>query len=403
VLTETKSLTFERTVPAAPKEVFRAFTAPSALRDWLCNSVDVDARKGGRVYFWWDSGYYTAGVFTSFEKDRGLAFTWRGPDEPEASQVSVEIGAHDNGSNVTVTHSGVGSGAEWAGAADKIKSIWESGLENLEAVLETGIDLRFVRRPMFGLSDADVLDDEIAARLGVPVKEGLALGGLVEGMGAEKAGLQKGDVVVRLAGRGIINFPSFTAALQEHQAGDRVEVVFYRGAEKQTRDMELSKRPTPDIPETPEGVAKAARAMYEQMNTELEKAFEGATEAEADYRPAPGEWSAKEILGHLLAIERDTQVWITTMLEDFDLLQAFHTNETPRIMCLVSAYPTVPVLFEELRRNEAITLAMVEALPAEVAGRKHLFRQVAQWLTGFDTHTKEHIGQIRKLLEAARG
>jgi len=402
VLTQTRSLTFERTLPAAPKEVFRAFTAASALRDWLSNTADIDPRKGGRIYLWWDTGYYSAGVITAISRDESLSFTWRGPNDPESGEVSVAIAPHDTGAKVTVTHSGMGSGVEWAEAVDKIKSIWEDGLENLESVLQTGVDLRFARRPMFGLSAADVLNDEIAARLGVPVKEGLVLTGLADGMAAVKAGFQKDDVLVEFGGAEIPNFQALGVALQAHRAGDKVPAVFYRGSEKHTLTMELGKRPETDIPETPEAVAKAARALYEQYDAEIAALFEGVSEAEADYRPGSGEWSAKEVLGHLLAIERDTQVWITTMLEDIDVLQVFHTNENARIKALADCYATVPVLLDELRRNEGITVAMIEAVPPDIASRKHLFRQIAQWLTGFDTHTKEHIAEMTKLIEAAR-
>src|SRR4051794_40519699 len=116
----------------------------------------------------------------------------------------------------------MGSGVEWAEAVDKIKSIWEDGLENLESVLQTGVDLRFARRPMFGLSAADVLNDEIAARLGVPVKEGLVLTGLADGMAAVKAGFQKDDVLVEFGGAEIPNFQALGVALQAHRAGDKV-------------------------------------------------------------------------------------------------------------------------------------------------------------------------------------
>ena len=45
---------------------------------------------------------------------------------------------------------------------------------------------------------------------------------------------------------------------------------------------------------------------------------------------------------------------------------------------------------------------MIEAVPPEIASRKHLFRQIAQWLTGFNTHTDEHIAEMTRLIEGAR-
>src|SRR5215217_7184506 len=63
VLTYEGTLTATRTVDAKSSEVFRAFTNTGALRDWLCNSAQVDLRKGGRIYLWWNEGYHAAGTF----------------------------------------------------------------------------------------------------------------------------------------------------------------------------------------------------------------------------------------------------------------------------------------------------------------------------------------------------
>src|SRR4051794_17824013 len=186
MLTQEETLTFERTVQAEPAEVYRAFIKPSILRDWLCNVADVEPRPGGRAYFWWNDGYFSSGTYTELNKDENLAFTWRGPEDPTSSRVRVTIEPSGEGSGtsiVHITHEGIGSGVEWAGAADKMRKGWEDALENLQSVLETGIDLRFARRPMFGLNGGDALNPEAAARLGVPVKEGIWLGGLVEGLG----------------------------------------------------------------------------------------------------------------------------------------------------------------------------------------------------------------------------
>jgi len=68
-------------------------------------------------------------------------------------------------------------------------------------------------------------------------------------MGAQHAGLQKNDVLVGMAGKPITNdFNSLPNAIEGKKGGDVIEVVFYRGAEKMTVNMELSKRPMPDVP-----------------------------------------------------------------------------------------------------------------------------------------------------------
>src|SRR5262249_24527549 len=134
------------------------------------------------------------GTISDLTKDEKLTFTWRGPGDHDPSEVHLSLASKDGGTLVEIEHTGISSEQ----AAEAMRRAWEAGLENLQSVVETGKDLRFIRRPMFGLSGGDVLNAETAARLGVPVKEGIWLDGLVEGMGAQKAGIQKDDVVVSL-------------------------------------------------------------------------------------------------------------------------------------------------------------------------------------------------------------
>src|ERR1044072_6714181 len=217
MLTQVEALTFERTISADAAEVFRTFTQAHALRDWLCNTAEVDPRKDGPIFLHWNDGYYTAGTFTEYTKGQSVAFTWRGPEDPEASEVHATFEAKDGGTAVTVKHVGVSLENR-----DRITRIWEEGLENLQSIVETGIDLRFARRPMFGLSGAGLLDAEMAERLGVPVTEGMHQTRLVEEMGAAKAGIQKDDVVVSIDGVPANTFGSIALALQPHKAGDKV-------------------------------------------------------------------------------------------------------------------------------------------------------------------------------------
>jgi Zn-dependent M28 family amino/carboxypeptidase len=59
--------------------------------------------------------------------------------------------------------------------------------------------------------------------------KGLLLGGVVGGGPAEQAGLQKGDVIVEIAGQAITNIYDYTYALDLLKIGQPVKVVYMRG------------------------------------------------------------------------------------------------------------------------------------------------------------------------------
>ena len=62
--------------------------------------------------------------------------------------------------------------------------------------------------------------------------KGLLLGGVVGGGPAEKAGLQKGDVIIEIAGQTIANIYDYTYALELLKIDQSVKVVYMRGSEK---------------------------------------------------------------------------------------------------------------------------------------------------------------------------
>jgi membrane-associated protease RseP (regulator of RpoE activity) len=255
---------------------------------------------------------------------------------------------------------------------------------------------------MLGIVGGDELDTKIAAELGVPVGEGIRLDGLVEGMGAQAAGLQKDDVIVHLGGQPITGWQTLLATLGTHQAGDKVQVSFYRGPNQHTVTLELSRRPMPDVPPTAKALAETIRGTDDELDTELARLFEGVTEAEASHEPAPGEWSAKQIIAHLIAAKRDTQVQIAALITG-DELNAFTSNETIRVKGLASAFPTVPDLLAELKRAETETVAMLAALPEEFVARKSSYvRLGTELLSDGGLHTRGHCEQIRAAIEAAR-
>jgi S1-C subfamily serine protease len=68
--------------------------------------------------------------------------------------------------------------------------------------------------------------------------KGLLLSGVVGGGPAEQAGLQKGDVIVEIAGQTIANIYDYTYALDVLKIGQPVKVVYLRGSER--RDTTLT-------------------------------------------------------------------------------------------------------------------------------------------------------------------
>jgi uncharacterized protein YndB with AHSA1/START domain len=407
MVTPAASLTFTRTVKAPPTEIFRLFASPAGMLVWLCHAAEVDPCPSGRLYLWWHQGYYTAGVFTAVRPPQQLAFTWQGPGDPAATRVSVDLvpsGSSERtnlaSTDVTLMHSGLGMDSAWAGAAANIRHGWEAALENLQAVVETGVDLRLAHEPEFGLGEADSVGALRAAALGVPVTEGLWIGGVLEGLAAHAAGLRRDDVLVELDGRPITTWPSLNPVLAAHRPGDRIEAVFYRGAAQQRVRVELARRPSPppEPPASAQAMAEAARAAHAALDMEVDAVFAGVGDAAADVRPAPEAWTAKQVVAHLIATERDLQSWITALIEEGSLLPAFHANEWTRLSALVATYPTLTELLAELKRSQAATVTMLATLPPAVASRKYLLYALALWLPGFPEHVREHLVELRQLL-----
>ena len=253
---------FKRFINAPASEVYRAFTTGIALRNWLCEDARLDACKGGRIYLWWRSGYYTHGEFVTLSPGKKIGFTWHGRGEPESTLVQVLLSEKNGTTSLRLVHGGIGTGKAWTNVVKEFQTGWELLLENLQSVLETGIDLRFARRPMLGITGAETLTPEMAHKLGVPVTAGLRLDSVIDNMAAANAGLQGNDVVVSIGGIRLTDDAHFLHVLQRHRAGDRVKLVFYRGDKRKTAMVELSPRPLPEIPPTLQELAEVVRYNY---------------------------------------------------------------------------------------------------------------------------------------------
>jgi uncharacterized protein YndB with AHSA1/START domain len=396
-------LKFKHTLKAPAAAVYRAFSSSTALREWFCDAAQADPRPGGRLYMWWVSGYYTSGEFIALTPNKKLTFTWHGKGEPAPTRVTVSLAAKRDSTVLTVTQDRLGPAKIWAPIAAQYARGWEAALQNLQSVLEAGPDLRIVRRPMLGISGGDDLTPETAAKLGVPVKAGLQLDSLVDGMGAQAAGLQKDDVIVKLGGKKITGYVSLGAALQGHRAGDVVPVAFYRGAEKKTIQLTLSARPVPEMPASPVEVADKVRELYAETDAELAQVFADMSETAVTRRPTSNDWSALEILAHIILAERDQIEFVSELLLGNERWYDGYGGNVPApIQALLAVYPTVAELLAQLKRTEAEVVALIAALPPDFVERKGSHWRLSMTLPFITLHIHEHLGQIKAALETAQ-
>jgi len=389
---------------AAPiPEVYSAFTNASGLSEWLCSVAQIDAVKGGRVYLWWENGYYSSGEYVDLIPGDRVVFSWHGKGEPGTSRVKVTFKPHEDGSLVTVNHQELGTDKSWKQARKAIKRGWLLGLENLKSVLETGEDLRFSKRPMLGFTSMQELSKDEAKQAGLPGRAGLLVLGVMDGMCAEQAGMQAGDLLVRIAGQKVARMVELNTILNQHRAGNVVKLIFYRNGKKMTGKGALSLRPMPAIPEDAEALAQLMSKLYDQLNADLDSVLAELSEDQIDLRITPSSWSIRETLGHLIASEREMHGWISRLIEGQEADYTLRSNQPVRVRATISAFPNLASLVAELKRNQAETVAMVADLPVEFTRRRRNYWRLAiELLQTPPLHYQEHLVLIRTVVEKAR-
>jgi uncharacterized protein YndB with AHSA1/START domain len=397
-----QTVVVEKWVKAPIGQVYQAFTNATVLREWLCDLATVSPRPKGRIYLFWNGDFYSSGDYVEVKPQELVSFTWRTRSDDRATLIEVTFTQNDDAVLVRLAHT-IPVNKAWQDKAEGFKQEWEVSLENLRSVLEEGIDLRIANRPLLGIGLSDFSAD-IAARMGVPVTQGIRLDSIVEGLGADKAGLCKDDVIYQFNGKIMSeSYSGLVAAMQGKKAGDMVEVVYYRGPEKKTVQMTLSGRPRPLVPSTPQELVNAARPLYEKAINDLAACFEGFADDEAGARPAPQEWSAKHVLAHLLQGERFNHFAMVDTITYFERWQDdWGGNLDQQVCATVAAFPTVEILFDQWKRLTEETFALVLGLPPEFVAHKHSYISLGQNLLAGTSHTYSHFDQVKNALQASR-
>jgi uncharacterized protein YndB with AHSA1/START domain len=387
-------------IKASAKDVYRAFTNQVAVENWLCNNALVDAVQKTKLYFWWDNGYYTCGEFLKTIPNKEIIFSWRGRNDPGKTRVRVTLKQSGPDTVLTLEHRGIKPTPKWQNAQQEIKQGWETALENLVSILETGKDLRYINKPLLGINLQDY-SPEIAAKLGVPLNEGVRLEGVMDGFGAKESGLQKDDVLVELNGKPITGYHGLTGILAKEKPGEIIEVGYYRGKEKKTTSVKLSPRPVPNVVFSLPEMVQIVESMYAEGDQFLADTVGSVTESEAVFKPHPTEWNIREVVAHLIHNEQDWHLAIHKLLADEPFF--YPPNVQARIEATVAVYPTIPELMNVFKMAEAETLALLRRLPDEFVSQKDKYWFLFYNQLQFNGHLKEHLMQINDILTAIRG
>lgn len=115
------------------------------------------------------------------------------------------------------------------------------------SVMEALISEGRVSRGYLGITLGGEVDRTMARALGMDTPRGFVIGDVVEDGPAAEAGLQEGDVVVRLNGETVRNFLDFRIIIANTQPGTEVEIEVYRDGRNQTFTVELGELDTEEI------------------------------------------------------------------------------------------------------------------------------------------------------------
>ena len=83
------------------------------------------------------------------------------------------------------------------------------------------------------------IDSSVAARYDLPVDEGAYIAQVASGSGADKAGLEVGDIVTKIDGKQISSSSDVILQVRSHSVGDTVQVTYNRGGQENTVEVTL--------------------------------------------------------------------------------------------------------------------------------------------------------------------
>jgi DinB superfamily len=138
---------------------------------------------------------------------------------------------------------------------------------------------------------------------------------------------------------------------------------------------------------------------YRQGYAAVTAALEGATDADLDRRPAPGKWTAREIVHHLGDSEMTSAVRLRRLIaEDHPLIVGYDQEQFARVLRYDRPIAASLAAFKAARETTAEILDRLTEAEWQRTGTHTEAGEfgVQTWLKIYAVHAHDHAQQIRR-------
>jgi hypothetical protein len=146
-------------------------------------------------------------------------------------------------------------------------------------------------------------------------------------------------------------------------------------------------------------------ARYKDGYRAVADALKGASDAELDARPAPGKWTAREIVHHLADSEMTSAVRLRLLVaEEHAQIRPYDQELFARALHYDRPIPNSLMAFEAARLSSGELLDRLSEAQWAKAGThpEHGRYGVERWLEIYAAHAHNHADQIRRARASAR-
>jgi serine protease Do len=136
---------------------------------------------------------------------------------------------------------------------------------NARKVIEDIMEFGDVQRGILGITGRN-LNSEFANNMGINETEGVFVNGIEKGSGADKSGIEKGDIIKEVDGIRIGKFSDLVGYLGSKRPNDEVQVTLLRNGEKKNIPVTLVKLETYELEDLGLEIKNAAKSELKNLD-----------------------------------------------------------------------------------------------------------------------------------------